>query len=143
MRLKRIALPAFVGGFAIVSGFVAMPMTASSDELKFSTAPLDGVAVEATNGWQWHPPMIDPSALPVSLQVDGPSAEQIGESASGYLQRPTDMPGLLVLLATRTEAMNISFAGHQCCGHGSVCLCREGKRCLTRTAGMATRTIAL
>ena len=79
MRLKRIAMPALVGGFAIVSGFVAMPMMASSEEIEINYVPLDGAAVEATNGWQWHPPMIDPAALPVSLQVDGPSAEQIGE----------------------------------------------------------------
>ena len=94
MRLKRIAMPALVGGFAIVSGFVAMPLMASSEEIEINYVPLDGAAVEATNGWQWHPPMIDPAALPVSLQVDGPSAEAIGESASGYLQRPADMPAV-------------------------------------------------
>ena len=94
MRLKRIALPAFVGSFAIVSGFVAMPLMASSEQIEIEYAPLDGAAVEATNGWQWHPPMIDPSALPVSLQVDTPRAEQIGETAGGYLQRPSDMPAV-------------------------------------------------
>ena len=94
MRLKRIALPAFVGGFAIVSGFVAMPLMASSEEIQIEYVPLDGAAVEATNGWQWHPPMIDPAALPVSLQVDGPSAEQIGETANSYLQRPAGMPAV-------------------------------------------------
>ena len=94
MRLKRIALPALVGGFAIVSGFVAMPLTASSQQVDIQYVPLDGAAVEATNGWQWHPPMVDPSALPVSVQVDTPSTEQIGETAGDYLQRPSDMPAV-------------------------------------------------
>ena len=97
MKLKRIALPAFVGSFAIVSGFVAMPPEVSSQEIEIEYVPLDGSAVEASNGWQWHPPMINPDALPVSLQVDQPSAEQIGEQAARepyYFGRPAAMPAI-------------------------------------------------
>ena len=85
MRLKRIALPAFVGGFAIVSGFVAMPPHVLGSEIEIEYVPLDGAAVEVTNGWQWHPPMalpVDVQTLPVSQQVTTPS----------YLQRPEGMP---------------------------------------------------
>ena len=89
MKLKRIALPALVGGFAIVSGFVAMPLMASSNEIEIEYVPLDGAAVEATNGWQWHPPMalpVEMKPLPVSEQVDLPN--------TSYLQRPADMPAV-------------------------------------------------
>jgi hypothetical protein len=89
MRLKRIALPALVGGFAIVSGFVAMPLMASSNEIEIEYVPLDGAAVEATNGWQWHPPM----ALPVDVQTL-PVSEQVDPTDTSYLQRPTDMPAV-------------------------------------------------
>ena len=82
MKLKRIVLPAFVGSFAIVSGFISMPIEASSQEIEIEYVPLDGAAVEATNELQWHPPMIDPDALPTSLQVDQPSVEQLGEQAA-------------------------------------------------------------
>ena len=87
MRLKRIAMPALVGGFAIVSGFVAMPLMASSEEIEINYVPLDGAAVEATNGWQWHPPMIDPAALPVSLQVSevGPATAHAGVITSEHM----------------------------------------------------------
>ena len=84
MKLKRIVLPAFVGSFAIVSGFVAMPPEVSSQEIEIEYVPLDGAAVEATNGWQWHPPMALPDQLPVSVQITEPS----------YLQRPEDMPAV-------------------------------------------------
>ena len=87
MRLKRIAMPALVGGFAIVSGFIAMPLMASSEELQIEYVPLDGAAVEATNGWQWHPPM----ALPVDIQTL-PVSEQVDPTETSYLQRPADMP---------------------------------------------------
>ena len=89
MRLKRIALPAFVGGFAIVSGFVAMPLMASSNEIEIEYVPLDGAAVEATNGWQWHPPM----ALPVEVQTL-PVSDQVDPADTSYLQRPADMPAI-------------------------------------------------
>ena len=89
MRLKRIAMPALVGGFAIVSGFVAMPLMASSEELEIEYVPLDGAAVEATNGWQWHPPM----ALPVNVQTI-PVSEQVDPADTSYLQRPADMPAV-------------------------------------------------
>ena len=89
MRLKRIAMPALVGGFAIVSGFVAMPMSASSNEIEIEYVPLDGAAVEATNGWQWHPPM----ALPVDVQTL-PVSEQVDSTDTSYLQRPADMPAV-------------------------------------------------
>ena len=89
MKLRRIVLPAFVGSFAIVSGFVAMPPEVSSQEIEIEYVPLDGAAVEATNGWQWHPPMALPvnvQTLPVSQQVDPPN--------TSYLQRPEDMPAV-------------------------------------------------
>ena len=90
MRLKRIAMPALVGGFAIVSGFIAMPLMASSEEqINIEYVPLDGAAVEATNGWQWHPPMalpVEAKPLPVSEQIDSPD--------TSYLQRPADMPAV-------------------------------------------------
>ena len=90
MRLKRIALPAFVGGFAIVSGFVAMPLMASSEEqIDIQYVPLDGAAVEATNGWQWHSPM----ALPANVQTI-PVSEQVDPADTSYLQRPADMPAV-------------------------------------------------
>ena len=89
MRLKRIAMPALVGGFAIVSGFVAMPLMASSEEIEIEYVPLDGAAVEATNGWQWHPPM----ALPVNVQTI-PVSEQVDPADTSYLQRPADMPAV-------------------------------------------------
>ena len=89
MRLKRIAMPALVGGFAIVSGFVAMPLMASSNEIEIEYVPLDGAAVEATNGWQWHPPM----ALPVDVQTL-PVSEQVDSTDTSYLQRPADMPAV-------------------------------------------------
>ena len=89
MRLKRIAMPALVGGFAIVSGFVAMPLMASSEEIEIEYVPLDGAAVEATNGWQWHPPM----ALPVNVQTV-PVSEQVDPADTSYLQRPADMPAV-------------------------------------------------
>ena len=89
MRLKRIAMPALVGGFAIVSGFVAMPLMASSSEIEIEYVPLDGAAVEATNGWQWHPPM----ALPVEVQTL-PVSEQVDPADTSYLQRPADMPAV-------------------------------------------------
>ena len=109
MRLKRIAMPALVGGFAIVSGFVAMPLMASSNEIEIEYVPLDGAAVEATNGWQWHPPMalpVDVQTLPVSEQVDPlpaphmpelspPSTwQQDSSSDTSYLQRPAHMPAV-------------------------------------------------
>ena len=87
MRLKRIALPAFVGGFAIVSGFVAMPPNVLGSEIEIEYVPLDGAAVEATNGWQWHPPM----ALPVDMQTL-PVSEQVDPVDTSYLQRPEGMP---------------------------------------------------
>ena len=87
MKLKRIALPALVGSFAIVSGFVAMPPKASSEQIEIEYVPLDGAAVEATNGWQWHPPM----ALPVEVQT-APVSQQVDPSNTSYLQRPADMP---------------------------------------------------
>ena len=89
MKLKRIALPALVGSFAIVSGFVAMPLEVSSQEIEIEYVPLDGAAVETTNGWQWHPPMalpVEVQTLPVSQQVDPPN--------TSYLQRPEDMPAV-------------------------------------------------
>ena len=89
MRLRRIAAPALVGGFAIVSGFIAMPLTASSEELQIQYVPLDGAAVEATNGWHWHPPM----ALPVDVQTL-PVSEQVDPVDTSYLQRPEDMPAI-------------------------------------------------
>ena len=88
MKLKRIVLPAFVGSFAIVSGFIAMPPEVSSQEIEIEYVPLDGAAVEATNGWQWHPPMalpVDVQTLPVSQQVD---------PETSYLQRPEGMPAV-------------------------------------------------
>ena len=97
MKLKRIVLPAFVGSFAIVSGFISMPIEASSQEIQIEYVPLDGAAVEATNELQWHPPMIDPDALPTSLQVDQPSVEQLGEQAAAepyYFARPAAMPAI-------------------------------------------------
>ena len=97
MKLKRIALPALVGGLAIVGGFIAMPPKASSEQIEIEYVPLNGAAVEATNEWQWHPPMLDPDALPTSLQVDQPSVEQLGEQASAepyYFGRPTAMPAI-------------------------------------------------
>ena len=87
MKLKRIVLPAFVGSFAIVSGFIAMPLEASSEQIEIEYVPLDGAAVEATNGWQWHPPM----ALPVEVQTV-PVSQQVDPSSTSYLQRPADMP---------------------------------------------------
>ena len=89
MKLKRIVLPAFVGSFAIVSGFVAMPPKASSEQIQIEYVPLDGAAVEATNGWQWHPPM----ALPVEVQTV-PVSQQVDPSNTSYLQRPADMPAV-------------------------------------------------
>ena len=89
MRLRRIAAPALVGGFAIVSGFIAMPLTASSEEIEIEYVPLDGAAVEATNGWQWHPPM----ALPVDVQTL-PVSEQVDPVDTSYLQRPEDEPAI-------------------------------------------------
>ena len=88
MKLKRIVLPAFVGSFAIVSGFIAMPPKASSEQIEIEYVPLDGAAVEATNGWQWHPPMalpVDVQTVPVSQQVD---------AGTSYLQRPESMPAV-------------------------------------------------
>ena len=88
MKLKRIALPALVGSFAIVSGFIAMPLKASSEQIEIEYVPLDGAAVEATNGWQWHPPMalpVDVQTVPVSQQVD---------AETSYLQRPEGMPAV-------------------------------------------------
>ena len=89
MKLKRIVLPAFVGSFAIVSGFIAMPLEASSEQIEIEYVPLDGAAVEATNGWQWHPPM----ALPVEVQTV-PVSQQVDPSSTSYLQRPADMPAV-------------------------------------------------
>ena len=98
MRLKRIAMPALVGGFAIVSGFVAMPLMASSEEIEIEYVPLDGAAVEATNGWQWHPPMALPvnvQTVPVSDQVDPAGViTSDGNKNTSYLQRPADMPAV-------------------------------------------------
>ena len=89
MKLKRIVLPAFVGSFAIVSGFIAMPPKASSEQIEIEYVPLNGPAVEATNGWQWHPPM----ALPVEVQTV-PVSQQVDSPSTSYLQRAADMPAV-------------------------------------------------
>ena len=109
MKLKRIALPALVGGLAIVGGFIAMPPKASSEQIEIEYVPLNGAAVEATNGWQWHPPMalpVEVQTVPVSQQVDPLPAPHMPElsppstwpqdsdSETSYLQRPADMPAI-------------------------------------------------
>ena len=106
MKLKRIALPALVGSFAIVSGFIAMPPKALSEQIEIEYVPLDGAAVEATNGWQWHPPMalpVEVQTLPVSQQVDPLPAPELSPpnrwqdesyTDTSYLQRPESMPAI-------------------------------------------------
>ena len=64
-----------VGAFLIA----AAPAIASEIEIQYT--PLDRPTVEAAEGYQWHPPMALPP-LPVSLQVDRPGVESIGEQAA-------------------------------------------------------------
>ena len=68
MKLKRCRLPFVVGAF-LIAGAPAL-----ANEIEIQYTPLNGPTVEATEGYQWHPPMALPQPqLPVSLQVDRPT----------------------------------------------------------------------
>ena len=71
---------------AIAGSLVAMPLVSLANQsIDIEYTPLGGPTVEASNGWQWHPPMVlpvDVNVRPVSQQVTTPS----------YLQVPAGMP---------------------------------------------------
>jgi len=79
--LRSIALSG-----AIAGSLVAMPLVSLANQsIDIEYTPLGGPTVEASNGWQWHPPMVlpvDVNVRPVSQQVTTPS----------HLQVPAGMP---------------------------------------------------
>ena len=81
---------------ALAVGVIAAPMAChASQNVHIEYTPLGGPSIEASNGWQWHPPMVLPvevEVIPVSAQVDKPVVDQLGVTSS---QGPTLQPYIL------------------------------------------------